>query len=241
MRYERKLVLALALIGLSMMACPAASLGQVNADYSAVPPFLTSAVTPNVLILMDNSGSMGYRAACDDDTNQTSPTSLHARAGELFWRPRLTPACSIRSAVTPMTRRIPASSQAVPPRHLISTACASTLWDGNLLNWITFRRQDALKKALMGGQCTVARASDGTCPASGSTPLITIKTEDIFNSSCCDDVSTARVPTGGGSKRAPIGRRAHRRANAWGLTRPSGVSCPRIGDPRRLVLCGQPA
>ena len=198
MRYERQLLLTLALIGMGMMASPATSVGQVNADYSAVPPFLTSAVTPNVLILMDNSGSMGYRAACDSDTNQSAPNFNLCPGGGAFLETTAytglfdSLGCYTYDAAN--IRFIPSGIA----KALISTACASTLWDGNLLNWITFRRQDALKKALMGGQCTVTRASDGTCPPSGSTPLITIKTEDVFGSSCCDDVSTPRLPTGSG-------------------------------------------
>src|SRR3989441_12763406 len=41
-----------------------------NADYSGMPPFISTVVTPNVLIMLDNSGSMGYRAVCDNTTNQ---------------------------------------------------------------------------------------------------------------------------------------------------------------------------
>src|SRR5437879_1664519 len=40
-----------------------------NADYSGMPPFISTIVTPNVLIMLDNSGSMGYRAVCDNTTN----------------------------------------------------------------------------------------------------------------------------------------------------------------------------
>ncbi|MDP9131625.1 MAG: hypothetical protein M3M98_00635, partial [Nitrospirota bacterium] len=33
-----------------------------NADYTAVPPFVSNATTPNIIVLMDNSGSMANRA-----------------------------------------------------------------------------------------------------------------------------------------------------------------------------------
>ncbi|TLY25627.1 MAG: hypothetical protein E6K64_03270, partial [Nitrospirae bacterium] len=42
---------------------------MTNADYSGTPPFIASVATPNVLIMLDNSGSMGYRAVCDNTTN----------------------------------------------------------------------------------------------------------------------------------------------------------------------------
>src|SRR5689334_15854568 len=35
---------------------------RVNADYAAAPPFVSNIATPNILIIMDNSGSMANRA-----------------------------------------------------------------------------------------------------------------------------------------------------------------------------------
>jgi len=35
-----------------------------NADYSGMPPFTSTVVTPNILVMMDNSGTMGLRAYC---------------------------------------------------------------------------------------------------------------------------------------------------------------------------------
>src|SRR5690349_1209647 len=35
---------------------------RVNADYAASPPFVSNIATPNILIIMDNSGSMSNRA-----------------------------------------------------------------------------------------------------------------------------------------------------------------------------------
>jgi type IV pilus assembly protein PilY1 len=195
MRIHRQFLLSLAILTVSVLATPDTSLSQVNADYAAVPPFLASDVTPNVLILMDNSGSMGYRAACDDSTNQSAPLFNLCPGGGAFSESTTytglfdSLACYTYDAGN--TRFV----QSGAAKALISTACGSTLWDGNLLNWITFRRQDALKKALMGGQCAVSRASDGTCPPSGSQPLITIKTEDEFNSTCCANVATAPITT----------------------------------------------
>ena len=46
---------------------------NTNADYSGVSPFVAAAVTPNVLIMLDNSGSMGYRAVCDNTPNAAAP------------------------------------------------------------------------------------------------------------------------------------------------------------------------
>src|SRR3990172_5989998 len=34
------------------------ALAQTNADYNSAPPFIATAIKPNVLIVLDNSGSM---------------------------------------------------------------------------------------------------------------------------------------------------------------------------------------
>jgi type IV pilus assembly protein PilY1 len=176
---------------------------NTNADYSGVSPFVASTVTPNVLILMDNSGSMGYRADCSDTTNQSSPNFNLCPNGGLFDETKNytgmfdSLSCYTYDATAGNTRFVFASTKAT-----INSTCAATAWDGNLLNWIAFRRGDALKKALIGGYCAVSRAADGSCPPTGSPALITMKGEDTFGSTCCADVSTARLPTGAGANRA---------------------------------------
>src|SRR5437879_5164948 len=283
-----------------------------NADYSGMPPFISTIVTPNVLIMLDNSGSMGYRAVCDNTTNQffaltsirkggsgnlTATVTYASQHGftaadvgvtqitisgvtttiasnanyngtftiasvpsattltyQMAAQPGTTPApgnpqlviagppgnprvglpapnvygqCPTSTALYPAgtpdgapfretvtfsgnfdllscythdstnTRFDPSSTKAA-----ISSACGATEWDGNFLNWATFRRQDALKKALIGGQCVVARAADGTCPASGSPAKITIKGADGALSFCCANEATAPIALGAGPNRA---------------------------------------
>ncbi|TLY21477.1 MAG: hypothetical protein E6K68_06055 [Nitrospirae bacterium] len=66
------LVVVLGVIGIIFWAAPTiAGLPNTmtNADYSGLPPFISTVVTPNVLIMLDNSGSMGFRAVCNDTTN----------------------------------------------------------------------------------------------------------------------------------------------------------------------------
>src|SRR5438128_2605402 len=52
------------------------------------------------------------------------------------------------------------------------------------------------------GQCVVARAADGTCPASGSPAKITIKGADGALSFCCANEATAPIALGAGPNRA---------------------------------------
>nr|MBI3612915.1 hypothetical protein [Nitrospirota bacterium] len=288
----------------------------VNADYSGVPPFVAAVVTPNVLIMLDNSGSMGYRAYCDGTTNDfftissitrvgTTATVTYAKghgwsgvagsatmpltvtvsgvttstASNAFYNGTFTPVFVSTTKIkytmtgTPGSTPAPGNPQLViasgPPttplqaigdpapavysqcptatavygasaagndgapfietvtfgglfdslscytysvsntrfdvtsaKATISAACGATEWDGNLLNWATFRRQDALKKALMGGECFVTRLADGTCPPTGSPAKITLKGASGALSTCCDNSSTADVPRGVGTKHA---------------------------------------
>ncbi len=93
-------------------------------DYCAVPPFITQSVYPNILIILDNSGSM-YNFAYKNDFNpsityygyfDSNKKYKYDNSGEYFYED------------------------------------ASGEWDGNFLNWLTMRRVDILKKVLAGGR-----------------------------------------------------------------------------------------
>src|SRR5439155_5469901 len=191
---------------------------MLNADYSGQPPFISSVVTPNVLIMFDNSASMGFRAVCDNTQNPSPynlapidsgvqntggcPTSTllypaNAPAGAPFietvtFAGLFDPlSCYSYDATAGNTRFVVTTSKAT-----ISTACASTDWDGNFLNWASFRRHDALIAALIGGMCVAARLADASCPPVGSPSLITIKGADYNLDSCCDLESTTPITPG---------------------------------------------
>ena len=176
---------------------PGASLAQTMDQYYSVPPFVSEQVAPNILLILDNSGSMGGRA-CD-----------------ATW-------CGIHSdgLLTPVTQNFVADStysgyfgsltcytydatnarfEASTVRGALSAACPNTTeWDGNLLNWATFRRFDALKKSMSGGDCAVTRNADGTCPPTGTPAKITIRAQSVFGSTaCCQHHTTNAVPSGG--------------------------------------------
>src|SRR5205807_5163543 len=81
-------------LGIIFWAAPAiAGLpnSMTNADYSGTPLFVSTIVTPNVLIMLDNSGSMGYRAVCDNTTNGfftvTSITRVSTTATVTYGQP----------------------------------------------------------------------------------------------------------------------------------------------------------
>ena len=197
-------VLLASVLVLGLMSGSIAHAANSNSDYSGVSPFVSATVTPNILIMMDNSGSMGYRAACDDTTNQSAPNFNLCPGGGLFDQTRTYTglfdplACYTYDGAAGNTRFVMSGSA----KATIITTCGTTQWDGNLLNWVTFRRSDALKKALIGGYCAITRAADGSCPASGSPALITLRGQDSFGSTCCANLSTAKLPTGSGANQA---------------------------------------
>ena len=145
-----------------------------NADYTAVPPFVSSATTPNIIILMDNSGSMSNRACestscgtlADGSTSTTTTWTNTTRYSGYF--------DSLRCYTYNTTDKRFESATA---KAYVYTDCSTTEWDGNFLNWATLRRFDAVKRAMSGGDCAVNRATDGTCPTSGTPALKTVRAQ----------------------------------------------------------------
>ncbi|MEK7869984.1 MAG: hypothetical protein AAB271_06580, partial [Nitrospirota bacterium] len=166
-------------------------------QYYSVPPFVSEQVAPNILLILDNSGSMGGRA-CDatwcgihsgglltpDTQNFVADSTYSGYFGSLT--------CYTYDATN-------ARFEASTVRGALSAACPNTTeWDGNLLNWATFRRFDALKKSMSGGDCAVTRNADGTCPPTGTPAKITIRAQSVFGSTaCCQHHTTNAVPSGG--------------------------------------------
>ena len=92
--------------------------------YTSYPIFMVESVKPNIMIILDNSGSMNLQAYYDSyDHNRRyygyfEPYQKYSYASNLF------------------------------------TRNAAGAWDGNFLNWLTMRRIDIARKVLMGGLAT---------------------------------------------------------------------------------------
>ncbi len=145
-----------------------------NADYTAVPPFVSNATTPNIIVVMDNSGSMSNRAcestSCGtlaDGSTSTTTTWTNTTRYSGYFDPM-----TCYTYNTTDTRFESGASKAT-----LATACSDTQWDGNFLNWSTLRRFDAVKRAMIGGDCFSTRATDGTCPTSGTPALKTVRAQ----------------------------------------------------------------
>lgn len=173
---------------------------QTMDQYYAVPPFVSDQVAPNIVLLLDNSGSMSG-LACDnnDDGDCRDPIDLDFN-NTTSWSGYFDTLRCYSYDTGADARFEPATVKAT-----LSTACGNTEWDGNFLNWATFRRFDAMKKSMIGGDCFVARAADGTCPTNGTPALKTVRAQATgvnvelalvnYNAGAGANTYAGRIPT----------------------------------------------
>jgi len=98
---ERGVALIITILAIGFILLPMSANGQTMGDYQCFPVFTTSVVTPNILIILDNSGSMnfmaygydanGYYHPDDFDPNTSyygyfDPTSQYSYASNEFDR-----------------------------------------------------------------------------------------------------------------------------------------------------------
>lgn len=144
------------------LSCPlayAASCPAQMADYVSYPPFLTSKVAPNVLLVMDNSGSMNelaYHEAAGSICGSDGSTWTGYDPGKeyygLFNPDRIYSYDNEEhyfyedgdTVDDPLTPTIYERSTGSDP--------AVRKFSGNWLNWWTMRRLDVAKKVLTGGR-----------------------------------------------------------------------------------------
>ena len=147
--------------------------------YMAAPPFVQDQVKPNILIIMDNSGSMECRAYDGTDCSGAAFSFTAATKYTGYFDEKT---CYTYNG--PDTRFVAAATKAAYG----DTCSGGDKYDGNLLNYITFRRFDAVKKAMIGGDCYTpsgaTRDADGLClPYGATTSKKTIKSQTKFSGS----------------------------------------------------------
>lgn len=122
---------------LFLLLIPSSVRGAMS-DYCSTPPLVSSSIPPNVLIVLDNSGSMNDQAYA----GSYDPTQFVSGSYYGYFDPAKNYIYSNngRWEVTalPMT----------------SGTTANPIASGNLLNWATTRRIDAAKKLLIGGKAS---------------------------------------------------------------------------------------
>jgi len=185
---------------------------QTIDDYSAIPPFLASSVTPNVLLLVDNSGSMNNCAYSDKvDTGSGDDDCLASSGSGLSDQYRST--ITYHGYFESDKCYSYASSKFSPTG---SKPCSNT-WDGNFLNWVTMRRIDITKWVMTGGQCNSVRSSENSCS--------TLRGQTSFNSGACCHVYYKQFNLTGLAGDGLSGTRCIRVTGGDFIIRKSGKSC----------------
>lgn len=171
-------------------------------DFTGQPPFIAGAVQPNVLLVMDNSGSMTERAICKN--GQPCEAFDPTRKFSGFFQP------DHCYTYDPANNRFEIPNN--DPVKAFSALCLDPMWDGNFLNWITFRRFDAVKFALIGGDChfdplvaSTGRDANGICIPSGSPAKKTIRGQTTFSDiSSGHELATPATPQAIYTGRMPV-------------------------------------
>jgi type IV pilus assembly protein PilY1 len=155
-----------AVLGPGSLLSPNELNAQVMSDYTAPHPYINQVVPPNILLIVDNSGSLKHMAYGDTTFNPATtytglfePTECYKRNSSQF-------------------EPDPAADPSSP-----GTCSATYPWSGNLLNYATMRRIDIVKRVMTGGTCSTTRDTLGYCPAGSSNY---IKGQDTYDpADCC--------------------------------------------------------
>ncbi len=121
------------------------AIAQSMPEYCSTPPFIGQSVSPNVLIILDNSGSMFFFAydfqGSYISTGFNESTAYYGYFNSDMWYVYQNSRFEEAGAKTAVR----------PP---------GDTWDGNFLNWLTMRRVDVARKVLVGGKA-VSRSGQG--------------------------------------------------------------------------------
>ena len=150
----------LALVLPATLLWPLEVRAQSMSDYTAIPPFVSNTVPANILLLLDNSGSMNNMAYTTAFNTATTYSGLFD-ATECY------------SYSSNVFQPDPSANPATPG----TCTNASYPWSGNLLNYAAQREIDMVKWVMVGGMCNVARDAQFHCSQ--------VKGQDNFTATCC--------------------------------------------------------
>ncbi|MBU2455479.1 MAG: hypothetical protein KJ668_19400, partial [Proteobacteria bacterium] len=161
----------------------------IMSDYTSYPLFMADTVKPNILIMLDNSGSMNFNAygtyAGDNTVNNETYKGEPYDASKQIYYGYFNPNYFYYWNTNKFDHKYKKVSYSGSPagagywniKTLGGTATTLSdativsegLWDGNWLNWLSMRRIDVLRKVLMGGLVT-SRTGGGNQVVYGETP-----------------------------------------------------------------------
>jgi type IV pilus assembly protein PilY1 len=143
-------------------------------EYCSTPPFLNNSnVSPNIMIMLDNSGSMNDHPF----TTAYDPTQFNSGYYFGYFDPtKMYQYDSTNNLWKIYTGTDPGSTNGDPTKPIAS---------GNLLNWAATRKLEVAKKLLVGGNpgflCSGSQCSSSTCVSSGSSCVANPRTVTVGN------------------------------------------------------------
>ncbi len=153
-------ILLLAIFVLNPVFFSEAHAAQMN-DYCDVPPYVVQNVVPNIMILLDNSGSMwdyAYYDSGNDCSDYDNPCTGFDPTKEYYGYFDSNTWYQYGSNRF-YSYETKSQSRANPD---------NAYWDGNFLNWLAMRRLDVIKAALTGGLCDGGQGCTGNSDGGGS-------------------------------------------------------------------------
>ena len=130
---------------LILFVCSSAFAVPTNSDYDASPPFMATSVEPNVLIVLDNSGSMCGQAYASSYDPSGFTNGLYYGYFDGSKNYQYTNNGRWEETSTAMT----------------TGTSSNPIATGSFLNWATMRRVEVAKKLLIGGKASPRSPSAG--------------------------------------------------------------------------------
>ncbi|MBI5408374.1 MAG: hypothetical protein HZA14_03305 [Nitrospirae bacterium] len=173
---KRLFIIFFALTLFHVSLFPQPSDAAVMEDYCVVPPYVIQNVPPNVMIVIDNSGSMfnfaysdGFNTTATGDDNSCSNSGSPCTG---FTNPGSYPDYKYYGYFNPDYWYMYTSNRFLPVAPKTGSgltgarAKSANEWDGNFLNWVTMRRIDVIRKVMTGGK-TISGEGSGYDRLSG--------------------------------------------------------------------------
>ena len=154
-RHSFPLILVVALLVACMVLVPSGPTVAGMTDYCQVPPYVIQNIPPNVLILLDISGSMLNNAYSDGYQTPTNTADDHSctstdRCTQYNWTGR--PVSHRYYGYFDPDQWYTFGSNVFSPKGPRTGARPANSWSGDFLNWLTMRRIDVMRKVLTGGR-----------------------------------------------------------------------------------------
>ena len=153
--------------------------GPQMTDYCSTPPFLTQAVEPNIMLVIDMSGSMQFPAHGPENyyyyTNKVAQCTPPAPYGtgylEVFYDGTKYYYGYFRTDkfYQYSSNKFIENGDCTEAQMNDPTSWSSTQIPGNLLNWVTMSRIDVLRKVLIGGKSASVQLNTHTLLSEGGT------------------------------------------------------------------------